>query len=80
MLTRNVLSHRYLNGFEEYCTSTAITFRMDLPLKQPPKVEVKPEGEAGGAPAASSSSEEQKAPVDVEPCSTQSIICKVRFP
>uniref|UniRef100_A0A4W6CJD5 AT-rich interaction domain 4B n=1 Tax=Lates calcarifer TaxID=8187 RepID=A0A4W6CJD5_LATCA len=36
---------KYLYGFEEYCTSTAITFRMDLPLKQGPKGEVKSEGE-----------------------------------
>ncbi|XP_030234159.1 AT-rich interactive domain-containing protein 4B isoform X3 [Gadus morhua] len=45
---------KYLNGFEEYCTSTAITFRMDLPLKQP-KAEGKTEAEAGpAAPPASS--------------------------
>lgn len=25
--------HRYLYGFEDYCTSTGITFRMDLPFK-----------------------------------------------
>lgn len=25
--------HRYLYGFEDYCTSTGVTFRMDLPLK-----------------------------------------------
>lgn len=77
MLTRNVLSSRYLNGFEEYCTSTAITFRMDLPLKQGPKGEVKSEGEAGGTAAASSSSEEQKPQVDGEPCGAQSVVCKV---
>uniref|UniRef100_A0A674C169 AT-rich interaction domain 4B n=2 Tax=Salmo trutta TaxID=8032 RepID=A0A674C169_SALTR len=56
---------KYLYGFEEYCTSCIITFRMDLPLKQP-----KAEGETGEAwsggaatvpPVASSSSgEEQK--------------------
>lgn len=80
MLMRNDLSPRYLYGFEEYCTSTAITFRMDLPLKQAPKGEVKPEGEAGGTPATSSSSEEQKAQVDSEPCSAQSLVCKVHFP
>uniref|UniRef100_A0A8C6T021 Translocase of outer mitochondrial membrane 20 n=1 Tax=Neogobius melanostomus TaxID=47308 RepID=A0A8C6T021_9GOBI len=32
---------KYLYGFEEYCNSTAITFRMDLPLKQAPKAEGK---------------------------------------
>ncbi|XP_056291407.1 AT-rich interactive domain-containing protein 4B isoform X2 [Pseudoliparis swirei] len=71
---------KYLNGFEEYCTSTAITFRMDLPLKQAPKVEVKSEGQAGGAPVTSSSSEEQKVQVDGDPCSTQSIVCKDEKP
>lgn len=25
--------HRYLYGFEDYCTSSGITFRMDLPFK-----------------------------------------------
>ncbi|XP_071750500.2 AT-rich interactive domain-containing protein 4B isoform X1 [Centroberyx gerrardi] len=68
---------KYLYGFEEYCTSTAITFRMDLPLKQGPKGEVKPEGEAGGtAPTASGSGEEQKAHLDGEPCSVQPVVCK----
>ncbi|XP_070772205.1 AT-rich interactive domain-containing protein 4B [Enoplosus armatus] len=71
---------KYMYGFEEYCTSTAITFRMDLPLKQVPKGEVKPEGEAGGEVATSSSSEEQKAPVDEEPSSTQSVVCKDEKP
>ena len=77
MLTRIALSSRYLYGFEEYCTSTAITFRMDLPLKQGPKGEVKSEGEAGGPAATSSTSEEQTPPVDGEPCSAQSAVCKV---
>ncbi|CAL8258140.1 unnamed protein product [Lota lota] len=50
---------KYLNGFEEYCTSTAITFRMDLPLKQPPKAEGKTEAEAEpAAPPVSSPVEE----------------------
>ncbi|XP_044070475.1 AT-rich interactive domain-containing protein 4B isoform X4 [Siniperca chuatsi] len=71
---------KYLYGFEEYCTSTAITFRMDLPLKQVPKGEVKSEGEAGGAAATSSSSEEQKAQVDGEPCSAESVVCKDENP
>uniref|UniRef100_A0A3Q3AEP9 AT-rich interaction domain 4B n=1 Tax=Kryptolebias marmoratus TaxID=37003 RepID=A0A3Q3AEP9_KRYMA len=34
---------KYLYGFEDYCTSTSITFKMDLPLKQSPKREVKTE-------------------------------------
>jgi len=80
ILNKYCLSPRYLNGFEEYCTSTAITFRMDLPLKQAPKGEVKSEGEAVATHAPSSSSEEQKPPVDGEPSSTQLIVCKVHFP
>uniref|UniRef100_A0A669EKQ9 AT-rich interaction domain 4B n=1 Tax=Oreochromis niloticus TaxID=8128 RepID=A0A669EKQ9_ORENI len=71
---------KYLYGFEEYCTSTAITFKMDLPLKQGTKGEAKPEGEAGKTAPASSVSEEQKAQVDEEPCSTQPVICKVHYP
>uniref|UniRef100_A0A8D3AEI7 AT-rich interaction domain 4B n=1 Tax=Scophthalmus maximus TaxID=52904 RepID=A0A8D3AEI7_SCOMX len=71
---------KYLNGFEEYCTSTAISFRMDLPLKQGSKGEVKAEGEAGGAAPPSSSLEEQKAQVDGEPCSAPSVVCKVQSP
>ncbi|XP_037322241.2 AT-rich interactive domain-containing protein 4B isoform X2 [Pungitius pungitius] len=71
---------KYLNGFEEYCTSTAITFRMDLPLKQAPKGEVKSEGEASRAPVTSSSSEEPKAQVDGDPCSTPSLVCKDEKP
>ncbi|XP_018535795.1 AT-rich interactive domain-containing protein 4B isoform X2 [Lates calcarifer] len=71
---------KYLYGFEEYCTSTAITFRMDLPLKQGPKGEVKSEGEAGGAAPTSSSSEEQKAQVDEEPSSAQSVVSKEEKP
>ncbi|XP_063730622.1 AT-rich interactive domain-containing protein 4B isoform X3 [Eleginops maclovinus] len=71
---------KYLNGFEEYCTSTAITFRMDLPLKQTPKGEVKSEGEAGATHDSASSSEEQKLQVDAEPSSTQSIVCKDENP
>ncbi|KAI3363061.1 hypothetical protein L3Q82_011717 [Scortum barcoo] len=71
---------KYLNGFEEYCTSTAITFRMDLPLKQGPKGEGKSEGEAGGAAATSSSSEAQKAQVDGEPCGAQSVVSKDEKP
>ncbi|XP_069001139.1 AT-rich interactive domain-containing protein 4B isoform X3 [Embiotoca jacksoni] len=71
---------KYLYGFEEYCTSCAITFRMDLPLKQGPKGEVKSELEAEGKAPTSSSSEEQKAQVDGEPCSVQSVVCKDEKP
>lgn len=71
----DVLSCRYLYGFEEYCTSTAITFRMDLPLKQAPKAEVKPEAEVEATVlAASSSGEDQKAQLDMEPA-----VCKVHL-
>ncbi|XP_051285090.1 AT-rich interactive domain-containing protein 4B isoform X1 [Dicentrarchus labrax] len=71
---------KYLYGFEEYCTSTAITFRMDLPLKQAPKGEVKSEGEAGGTTATSSTSEEQKVQMDAEPCNVQPVACKDEKP
>uniref|UniRef100_UPI0037E76BFC AT-rich interactive domain-containing protein 4B isoform X2 n=1 Tax=Semicossyphus pulcher TaxID=241346 RepID=UPI0037E76BFC len=71
---------KYLNGFEEYCTSTAITFKMDLPLKQGPKGEVKSEGEAGATAATSSTSEEHKSPEDGEPCSAPSAVCKEEKP
>lgn len=72
-----VFSFRYLYGFEEYCTSTAITFRMDLPLKQSAKGEGKSEGDAGGA-ATSSSSEEQAALLDTGPSKAPALLCKVR--
>ncbi|XP_069395380.1 AT-rich interactive domain-containing protein 4B isoform X7 [Paralichthys olivaceus] len=71
---------KYLYGFEEYCTSTAITFRMDLPFKQGLKGEVKSEEEAAGAAPTSSGSEDQKAQVDEEPCSAQSVVCKEEKP
>ncbi|XP_004559801.1 AT-rich interactive domain-containing protein 4B isoform X2 [Maylandia zebra] len=71
---------KYLYGFEEYCTSTAITFKMDLPLKQGTKGEGKPEGEAGKTAPTSSVAEEPKAQVDGEPCSTQPVICKDEKP
>ncbi|CAN9499974.1 unnamed protein product [Ophioblennius macclurei] len=71
---------KYLYGFEEYCTSTAITFRMDLPLKQAPKGEVKPEEEPRAAAPKSSSSEEPKTRPDAEPCSVQSVVCKDEKP
>lgn len=52
---------------------------MDLPLKQGPKGEVKSEEEAVGTAATSSSSEEQTALVDGEPCSASSVVCKVDY-
>lgn len=70
---------RYLYGFEEYCTSTAITFKMDLPLKQGPKREVKSEEEAGRAAPTASISEEQKTQMDGELCTPPSVLCKVPF-
>ncbi|XP_062285915.1 AT-rich interactive domain-containing protein 4B isoform X2 [Scomber scombrus] len=71
---------KYLYGFEEYCTSTAITFRMDLPLKQGPKGEVKSEGEAAATAPTSSSSEEPKAQAEGEPSSVPSVVCKEEKP
>ncbi|KAL0983665.1 hypothetical protein UPYG_G00130990 [Umbra pygmaea] len=68
---------KYLYGFEEYCTSCAITFRMDLPFKLP-----KAEGEESGSAtstllAGSSSSadgEKQKALFE-KPSATEEISC-----
>ncbi|XP_030603248.1 AT-rich interactive domain-containing protein 4B isoform X3 [Archocentrus centrarchus] len=71
---------KYLYGFEEYCTSTAISFKMDLPLKQGTKGEVKSEGEAGKTAPTSPGSEEQKAQVDGEPCSAPLVVCKDEKP
>ncbi|KAL4639892.1 AT-rich interactive domain-containing protein 4B isoform X2 [Arapaima gigas] len=45
---------KYLYGFEEYCTSTGITFKMDLPQKQSLKQDKKAEMEAGELRVASS--------------------------
>ncbi|XP_054885382.1 AT-rich interactive domain-containing protein 4B isoform X3 [Poeciliopsis prolifica] len=67
---------KYLYGFEEYCTSTAITFKMDLPLKQGPKREAKSEEEAGRAAPTASISEEQKTQMDGELCTPPSVLCK----
>uniref|UniRef100_A0A8C7ZA62 AT-rich interactive domain-containing protein 4B n=1 Tax=Oryzias sinensis TaxID=183150 RepID=A0A8C7ZA62_9TELE len=70
---------KYLYGFEEYCTSSAITFRMDLPVKQVSKGEVKPAEAAGAAPS-SSTAEEQKAQIDGDSGSAQSLLCKDEKP
>ncbi|XP_077350512.1 AT-rich interactive domain-containing protein 4B isoform X1 [Festucalex cinctus] len=67
---------KYLYGFEEYCTSTAITFKMDLPLKQAPKGEVTSAVEGGIAAPTSSSPEERKDHGDGEPIGAQSVVCK----
>ncbi|XP_062320396.1 AT-rich interactive domain-containing protein 4B isoform X1 [Osmerus eperlanus] len=67
---------KYLYGFEEYSTSTSITFRMDLPLKQGPKGEAKVEagGPAGAmGPPATSSTEEKTSPEGVPSPSAASV-------
>ncbi|XP_061816619.1 AT-rich interactive domain-containing protein 4B isoform X1 [Nerophis lumbriciformis] len=71
---------KYLYGFEEYCTSTAITFKMDLPLKQAPKGEVKSEVEGGSPAATSTSPEEQKDHRNGEAIHTLSVVCKEEKP
>uniref|UniRef100_A0A1A7YWJ3 AT-rich interactive domain-containing protein 4B n=1 Tax=Iconisemion striatum TaxID=60296 RepID=A0A1A7YWJ3_9TELE len=71
---------KYLYGFEDYCTSTAITFKMDLPLKQGPKGEVKCEREGAGTAPLLSVSEEQQAQVDEDVCITPSAVCKDEKP
>uniref|UniRef100_A0A1A8S1W8 AT-rich interactive domain-containing protein 4B n=1 Tax=Nothobranchius rachovii TaxID=451742 RepID=A0A1A8S1W8_9TELE len=71
---------KYLYGFEDYCTSTAITFKMDLPLKQGTKGEAKCEGEGAGAAPLCSISEEQQAQEDGDVCITPSAVCKEEKP
>ncbi|XP_077468748.1 AT-rich interactive domain-containing protein 4B isoform X2 [Stigmatopora argus] len=61
---------KYLYGFEEYCTSTAITFKMDLPLKQALKAEATSVSEGEKTAATSTSSEEKKNHGNEEPIST----------
>ncbi|KAI2658130.1 AT-rich interactive domain-containing protein 4B [Labeo rohita] len=73
---------KYLYGFEDYCTSTGITFRMDLPFKTGEKAssksEVNAEETASGANAVSlstsSAAEEQKAVKEPETSSTPHVV------
>ncbi len=75
-------SCRYLYGFEDYCASTGITFRMDLPFKTAEKTssksEVSTEETASGGHAVSLSSssagEEQKALKEAETSSMQQVV------
>ncbi|XP_061693928.1 AT-rich interactive domain-containing protein 4B isoform X2 [Syngnathoides biaculeatus] len=67
---------KYLYGFEEYCTSTAITFKMDLPLKQAPKGEVMCVGEGGNTTTTFTSQEEEKDHGNGDPISKQFVVCK----
>ncbi|XP_036430642.1 AT-rich interactive domain-containing protein 4B isoform X3 [Colossoma macropomum] len=46
---------KYLYGFEDYCTSTGITFRMDLPYKAVEQQSSQAEGSVDGVVEASSS-------------------------
>ncbi|XP_042593509.1 AT-rich interactive domain-containing protein 4B-like isoform X2 [Cyprinus carpio] len=70
---------KYLYGFEDFCASTGITFRMDLPYKTAEKTssksEVNTEETASGGNAVSlstsSAGEEQKALKEPETFSTQ---------
>ncbi|XP_077585696.1 AT-rich interactive domain-containing protein 4B isoform X2 [Stigmatopora nigra] len=61
---------KYLYGFEEYCTSTAITFKMDLPLKQALKAETTSVSEVEKTAPTSTSPEEKKNHGNEEPIST----------
>ncbi|XP_058650888.1 AT-rich interactive domain-containing protein 4B isoform X3 [Onychostoma macrolepis] len=73
---------KYLYGFEDYCTSTGINFRMDLPYKTAEKTssksEVNTEETASGGNAVSlstpSAGEEQKALKEAETSSTQHVV------
>ncbi|XP_046885072.1 AT-rich interactive domain-containing protein 4B isoform X3 [Hypomesus transpacificus] len=76
---------KYLYGFEEYSTSTSITFRMDLPLKQGPKGEAKVEGEEAGGPAGAmgppaTSSTEDKTNPEGEPSPAAASVSKEEKP
>ncbi|KAL0178669.1 hypothetical protein M9458_027563, partial [Cirrhinus mrigala] len=72
----------YLYGFEDYCASTGITFRMDLPFKTGEKTssksEVNAEETASGGNAVSlstsSTGEEQKAVKEPETSSTPHVV------
>ncbi|XP_067277034.1 AT-rich interactive domain-containing protein 4B isoform X1 [Pseudorasbora parva] len=69
---------KYLYGFEDYCTSTGITFRMDLPYKTGEKSEVNPEETASGGNgvslSTSSTEEELKALKEPESSNTQHVL------
>ncbi|XP_039504621.1 AT-rich interactive domain-containing protein 4B-like isoform X2 [Pimephales promelas] len=70
---------KYLYGFEDYCTSTGITFRMDLPYKTGEKTSGKSEENAeetvgGGISVSSSTEEEQKALNEPETSNTQHLL------
>ncbi|XP_051773093.1 AT-rich interactive domain-containing protein 4B isoform X1 [Ctenopharyngodon idella] len=73
---------KYLYGFEDFCTSTGITFRMDLPYKTGEKTgsksEVNTEETASGGNSVSlstsSTEEEQKVLKEPEPSNTQHVV------
>ncbi|XP_073668904.1 AT-rich interactive domain-containing protein 4B isoform X2 [Paramisgurnus dabryanus] len=67
---------KYLYGFEDYCTSTGITFRMDLPYKTVEKTsEVKTEETASTSNIVSiSTSEELKAHEEPDISNTQHVL------
>ncbi|XP_056088619.1 AT-rich interactive domain-containing protein 4B isoform X3 [Rhinichthys klamathensis goyatoka] len=70
---------KYLYGFEDYCTSTGITFRMDLPYKTGEKTSGKSEENteetvSGGTSVSSSTEEEQKALKEPETSNTQHVL------
>ncbi|XP_057198924.1 AT-rich interactive domain-containing protein 4B isoform X1 [Triplophysa rosa] len=64
---------KYLHGFEDYCASTGITFRMDLPYKTGEKTDVKTE-ETAGASNSVSSGEELKVHKEPEASDTRHVL------
>ncbi|KAJ8360040.1 hypothetical protein SKAU_G00165650 [Synaphobranchus kaupii] len=74
---------KYLHGFEEYCTSTGITFQMALPQRPERKNEAS--GAVAGPPVTPSNvglpeqrgvREEQRSHTEGEPCDLQPAVCK----
>lgn len=70
---------KYLYGFEDYCTSTGISFRMDLPYKTGEKTSGKSEENteetvSGGISVSLNTQEEQKALKEPETSNTQHVL------
>ncbi|KAG9344254.1 hypothetical protein JZ751_010923 [Albula glossodonta] len=75
---------KYLYGFEEYCTSTGITFQMALPHRPERKMDLEAGSTAmppvtpsnGGVSEQRGAGEEQRLCTEKEPCDQQPIVCK----
>lgn len=71
---------RYLYGFEEYCTSAGISFRMDLPHKLERRAELEAGSNAPVMPSKGAESKEQRPINESQTSETQSTVCKVSIP